>query len=498
MEVLYPRCCGLDIHKASVTACLLTPGPAGRPRKEVRRFETMTDDLLRLGEWLGAAGCTHVAMESTGAYWKPIWNLLEDRFALLLVNAAHVKAVPGRKTDVRDSEWLAELLRHGLLRPSFVPDRPQRELRELTRYRTQLVRERAAAVNRLQKTLEGANIKLASVVTDLTGVSGRAMLAALVAGEADAAAVADLARGRLRGKGPRLERALERALVGRWGAHQRFLVAEQPAHLDALEARVARLSDEIAERLRPFDAAAALLQTIPGVGRLTAEVVLAEVGADMGRFPTAGHLASGAGMCPGNHESAGCPLGDAAQRPDARRRPVAADGPGPSGARGGPDPGHLPRRPVPTADGAAGPEAGRGGGRALHPAHHLPPARRRHRLPGSRPDPLRRAGAPVRRAPVGAPARRARLHRLPHTGRLTTDSIFCPEGLSSLVSRAPTRLMDQRARLTPSFGAPWSGLRPITCWRSASLFSRLQGWFRRWFSQRDSFRLGQLKTVKFA
>src|SRR5688500_15899734 len=194
MDVLYERCCGLDIHKRTVVACLVVPGPDGKPTKEVRSFGTMTDELLALGDWLAANGVTHVAMESTGVYWKPIWNLLEERFTLLLVNAAHVKAVPGRQTDVRDCEWLADLLRHGLLRASFVPDRPQRELRELTRYRTALVRERASEVNRLQKTLEGANVKLAGVATDVLGLSARRMLAALVAGEEDAAVLADMAQ----------------------------------------------------------------------------------------------------------------------------------------------------------------------------------------------------------------------------------------------------------------------------------------------------------------
>ncbi len=193
MDVVYPRCCGLDVHKRGVVACLVTPGADGAPTKEVRAFTTMTDDLLALADWLAAAGCTHVAMESTGVYWKPVYNLLEDGFALLLVNARHVKAVPGRKTDAKDCEWLADLLRHGLLQASFVPDRPQRELRELTRYRTSLVRERTAAANRLQKTLEGANIKLAAVATDVLGKSGRAILAALIDGQTDAAELAQLA-----------------------------------------------------------------------------------------------------------------------------------------------------------------------------------------------------------------------------------------------------------------------------------------------------------------
>jgi transposase len=301
MNVLYERCAGLDLHKRSITACRLTPGADGRPTQEIRTFDTMTADLLALGDWLDAGGVTHVAMESTGVYWKPVWNLFEERFTLLLVNAAHVKVVPGRKRDVGDAAWLADLLRHGLLRPSFVPDRPARELRELTRYRSSLVRERTAEVNRLQKTLEGANIKLASVVSDVTGVSARAMLAELVAGSADAAALAELAVGQLRRKLP----ALAQALTGRMSAHQRFMLAQQLAHIDGLDEQIAVLSAEIAERLRPFEAELAILDSIPGIGRWSAEVILAEIGPDMSRFPTAGHLASWAGMCPGHDESAG-------------------------------------------------------------------------------------------------------------------------------------------------------------------------------------------------
>ena len=301
MEVLYERCCGLDIHKKLVVACLVTPGPKGAPRKEVRSFGAMTEDLLGLGDWLDEHGVTHVAMESTGVYWKPLFNLLEERFTLVLANAQHIKQVPGRKTDVRDCEWIADLLRHGLLRPSFVPDRPQRELRELTRYRTTLVRERAREVNRLQKTLEGANIKLGDVASDVLGTSGRAILAALVAGRTDVAALADLAQGRLRDK----RTSLERALAGRISAHQRFLLAEQLRHLDALDESIERVSAEVAQRVRPYEAVVERLDTIPGVGRRVAEILVAELGTDMRRFPTAAHLASWAGLCPGNNESAG-------------------------------------------------------------------------------------------------------------------------------------------------------------------------------------------------
>jgi transposase len=327
MEVLYERCCGLDIHKRTVVACLLTPGPGGQPTKAIRTFGTMTEDLLGLADWLAAAGCTHVAMEATGVYWQPIWNLLEDRFSLLLANARHIKAVPGRKTDVRDCEWIADLLQHGLLQGSVVPARPQRELRELTRYRTSLVEERGAEVNRLQKTLEGANIKLAAVATDTLGKSGREMLEALVTGETPPAVIAQLAKGRMRGKLPELEQAL----TGRFGAHQRFLVARQLAHIDSLDALIAEVSAEITARLRvaddvataaapvdaasggpaegppprPFEDAVARLDTIPGVGQRIAEILVAERGLNLERFPTAGHRASWAGMCPGNHESAG-------------------------------------------------------------------------------------------------------------------------------------------------------------------------------------------------
>jgi transposase len=314
MEVGYPRCCGLDVHKRTVVACAIVPGADGRARQEVRTFGTLTDELLALADWLLAEGVTHVAMESTGVYWKPVYNLLEDTFTLLLVNAQHLKAVPGRKTDVKDSAWLAQLLRHGLLRASFVPDRDRRELRELTRYRASLVRERAAEVNRLQKTLEGANIKLAAVASDVTGASGREMLAGLVAGAADAAALARLAKGKLRAKIPQLERAL----TGRVAGHQRFLLARQLAHLAELEALIAEVGAEVDRRLAaldapaaggppggPFAEAVARLDTIPGVGQRTAETLVAEIGLDMGRFPSAGHLASWAGLCPGNHQSAG-------------------------------------------------------------------------------------------------------------------------------------------------------------------------------------------------
>jgi transposase len=301
MEVVHPRCCGLDVHKKSVVACVIIPGPHGTPIKEIRTFGTMTEDLLALADWLTSVGCTHVAMESTGVYWKPVYNLLDGLFTLLVVNAQHIKAVPGRKTDVRDAEWLADLLRHGLVRASFIPDAEQRALRDLTRHRTTLIQERARIVQRIHKLLEDTNIKLSSVVTDITGASARDMLAALLNGETDPAALAALARGKLRAK----QAQLEQALAGTLREHHRFLLRELLDHLDYLERAVARLGDQITVQLQPLQEEIELLDSIPGVNRRIAEVFLAEIGADMGRFPSAGHLASWAGMCPGNNQSAG-------------------------------------------------------------------------------------------------------------------------------------------------------------------------------------------------
>jgi transposase len=302
MEVVYERCCGLDVHKKTVVACLLTPGVGGRPKREVRTFGTYTRDLLALADWLGEAGCTEVAMESTGSYWKPIYNLLESRFHLIIVNARHLKIVPGRKSDVKDAEWIADLLRHGLLRQSFIPSRPQRELRELTRYRTKLVRTRSSEINRVQKVLEGANIKLASVASDVMGVSGRAMLEAMVSDATpEPAALADLARGRLRAK----RGELEAALSGLIGDHQRFLLAEQLSHIDDLDRRIVRLDQELERRLGAENEDRDNLDSIPGVGKDGAEVILAEVGTNLESFADAGHLTSWALMAPGINESAG-------------------------------------------------------------------------------------------------------------------------------------------------------------------------------------------------
>lgn len=301
MAVVYPQCCGLDIHKKTVVACLITSPQGPEPVKDIRTFRTMTADLLALADWLQEAGCTHVAMESTGVYWRPVYNLLEGQCELLVVNAQHIKAVPGRKTDVKDAAWIAELLRHGLLRGSFIPSKPQRQLRELTRYRSTLVQDRARTLNRLQAVLEDANLKLASVVTDIYGVSARAMLAALLAGERDVEVLADLARGRLRTKRAQLKEALE----GRVTAHHSFLLTEHLSTLEYLDEAIARVSGEIAQRLTADQEAIALLDTIPGVGQRAAEILVAEVGTDMSRLPSAKHLASWAGMCPGNAESGG-------------------------------------------------------------------------------------------------------------------------------------------------------------------------------------------------
>lgn len=301
MQVLYERCCGVDVHKKSVKACLFTPDSKGKRRKEIQTFGTMTAELLQLFDWLVQNGCTHVAMESTGPYWKPIYNLLEGTFELVLANALEIKNVPGRKTDVGDSEWIADLLQHGLIRGSFVPPRPIRELRELTQYRKALIQERGDEVNRVQKVLEGANIKLSSVATDVLGVSGRAILEEIIAGNTNSETMAQLAKGRLRKKIPELQQAL----AGRVGGHQRFLLAQQLAHIDFMDEAIERCSLEIVERMRPFADKVERLRTIPGVEAKTAETILAALGPDMSVFPTHKHAASWAGLCPGNNESAG-------------------------------------------------------------------------------------------------------------------------------------------------------------------------------------------------
>jgi transposase len=301
MEVLHPRSAGIDVHKRTAVVSATWPDERGRQRTETRTFGTMTADLERLREWLLERGVSHAAIESTGVYWKPVFNVLEEHLTVVLANAYHVKAVPGRKTDVRDSEWLLDLLRHGLVRASFIPEAPIRALRDLTRHRTNLTEERTRALNRIQKVLEDANIKLAAVASEILGVSGRAMLEALIAGETDPEALADLARGTLRGK----RAALVEALRGRVQDHHRLLLRTLLGQVDHRNDAIAELSAEIARRFEPYEAALALLCSIAGVQRRVAEVVLAEIGVDMGRFADARHLCSWAAICPGNHESAG-------------------------------------------------------------------------------------------------------------------------------------------------------------------------------------------------
>ncbi len=300
MEVMYPRCAGLDVHKDTVVACARSVID-GKARHEVRTFGTTTKELMALGDWLQEQECTHAAMESTGVYWKPVWHVLEDSLTLVLANAMHIKNVPGRKTDVNDARWMADLLAHGLIRGSFVPPTPVQEMRDLTRTRKQLVREAAQHCQRLQKTLEDANIKLASLVSDILGKSGRAILEALVKGETDPEKLVSLANDRL--KAPRKE--LIEALRGRVRAHHRFLLKLHLDQIDALDRAVREVEARLGDALQPFRDLEGLLTTIPGVSNTTAQVILSEIGIDMSRFPTSGHLISWAGLCPGNDESAG-------------------------------------------------------------------------------------------------------------------------------------------------------------------------------------------------
>jgi len=301
MDAMIERCAGLDIHQATIVATVRAPDEGGGRRVVTHTFGTMTVDLLALREWLQAFGVTHVAMESTGVYWKPIYYLLEDGFTLLLVNMHALKQVPGRKSDVKDSEWLAQLLEYGLLRGSLVPPAPIRDLRELTRYRKRQIEDRAQEVNRLYRVLEEAGVKLASVLTDVMGVSGRAILDALLGGTTDPTVLAELARGRLRSKIP----ALRQALHGQFRPLHAFLIGQILTKIDFLEETITTLSEEIDTHLRPFESTLQQLMTIPGVKRRTATTVLVETGGDMARFSTAAHLCSWAAMCPGLNESAG-------------------------------------------------------------------------------------------------------------------------------------------------------------------------------------------------
>jgi transposase len=337
MEILHERCAGLDVHKKNVKACFASPGKGEQRSKETRTYLTMTGNLLEMRDWLKEQGCTHIAMEATGVYWKPIYNLLEGDFEILVVNAHHIKTVPGRKTDVKDAEWIADLLSHGLLSASFIPSAPQRELRELTRYRTKLVEERAREVNRLQKTLEDTNLKLGDVVSDVMGKASQMILHAVVNGESDPARLAAFAVGRVRAS----QEVLEGALTGKVTAHHRFLLGEHLTQIENLDEAIRRVSEEIARRFTPpepptrdsdeenqpqtqqatesdeptlfagkpallsWQEAVEVIDQITGISQRVAQGLLAEIGVNMGQFPSAKHLASWVGICPGNHESAG-------------------------------------------------------------------------------------------------------------------------------------------------------------------------------------------------
>jgi transposase len=303
MQVVYERCAGLDVHKKTVVVCIMEPNGKGGRHIEIRTFKTTTEELLRLADWLRQHQVTQVAMESTGVYWKPVFNILEGEFEVMVVNARHIKFVPGRKTDVKDAQWIADLLQHGLLKASFVPDAPQRELRELVRYRTHLIEERTRETNRVHQVLEDANLKLSSVATDIMGVSGREMLAAIIAGKEDPAVQAELAKGRMRSK----IAELEQALTGRIKDSHRLLLRLHLEHIDELNAKLTELEAEIDKLLPPFDQDDLLerLAEIPGVDRTTAQIIIAEIGIDMSRFPNEHHPASWAGLAPGKNESAG-------------------------------------------------------------------------------------------------------------------------------------------------------------------------------------------------
>ncbi len=357
MEILYERCAGVDVHKKNVKVCVASPGEGGQRQKETRTYSSMTQNVLEMRDWLKAQGCTHIAMEATGVYWRPIYNLLEGDFEILVVNAHHIKTVPGRKTDVKDAEWIADLLAHGLLSASFVPSAPQRELRELTRYRTSLVEERAREVNRLQKTLETTNLKLGDVVSDVMGKAAQMILHAVVEGETDPVRLASFAVGRVHAS----QQDLERALTGRVTAHHRFMLGQHLQLIKHLDEAIGRVNEEIARRFTPpepptageelhspeqapapessqaapssaesaplsWQEAVQIIDQITGISQRVAQGLLAEIGVDMSQFPSAKHLASWVGICPGNHESAGKRLSGKTRKgnPSARRLLIQA------------------------------------------------------------------------------------------------------------------------------------------------------------------------------
>ena len=377
MEQIHDRVAGLDVHRDEVTVCVRTPGPRGGVHAEKARFKTTTGGLAVLAGWLAERVVTLAAMEATGVYWKPVYYALEDRFELWLCNAHHVKNVPGRKTDMSDAEWLADVAAHGMVRPSFVPPLPIRELRELTRYRRTQTDVRASEIARLEKVLQDAGIKLTSVASKVLTQSGRAMVEALIAGERDPRALAGLAKGKLRPKIPELTAALD----GHFGDHHAIVAARILAHLDFLDATIGALDGQIAARVAEgYQAAARLLREVPGIDRACAEVIIAETGADMSRFPSPAQFASWAGLCPGNHESAW-------QTPQGGHhagQSVAAPHPDRVGPGGRADQGQLLRRPVPADSPPPRPEQGRGRGRPQPPRRDLAHAHHRRgvRRPG--------------------------------------------------------------------------------------------------------------------
>jgi transposase len=384
VKTLHQRCAGLDVHKQEVVACLRL-ATKGRVQREVRRFPTTTRGLLELADWLEAARCTIVAMEATGVYWKPVWHILEGRFELVLANAAHIKGVPGRKSDVNDATWIADLLAHGLIRASFVPPQPIQELRDLTRTRKQLSREIVQHTQRLQAVLEEANVKLTSAITDILGASGRRILKAMIAGETDPTRLAELGSPRL---GCTRDTLVE-ALDGRVREHHRFLLDQHLKTIEQMEETVAVFDARIEAALAPFRDTVERLRQVPGLSTTAAEVLIAEIGLDMSRFPTAGHLLSWAGLVPGLDESAG------------KRRSTRVTGAMRLG--GGAQKGQLLRSSVPAPQGTPRSEEGGDRGRRLDPDHRLPHAPRRHLLLRPRTQPLH----PPRSGPHRSQARRS-------------------------------------------------------------------------------------------